>query len=165
MANSAIRMEPSNLRDRAPFDRAIDSKLRGGDVVKILIGELVSGGRVRARATVTQQKTGRPVQFELLEAARSNGGRMSRNRASGLYFAVSFELYVVLTEEQSHAVAVDLQGLQDGRRVPSDKRYSDAHRKTACRKCSERAVRSPWAPTLLQARPRRQSEARPLVIK
>jgi hypothetical protein len=60
------------LRDRALFDLAIDRKLRDCDVVKIRIGELVSGGRVRTRATVTQQKTGRPVQFELLEAARSS---------------------------------------------------------------------------------------------
>src|SRR3954454_14245813 len=59
-------------RDRAVFDLAIDSKLRGCDVVKIRIGELVSGGRVRTRATVTQRKTGRPVQFELLETARSS---------------------------------------------------------------------------------------------
>jgi integrase len=60
------------LRDRALFDLAIDSKLRGCDVVKIRIGDLVSGGRVRARATVGQQKTGRPVQFELLESARTS---------------------------------------------------------------------------------------------
>jgi integrase len=60
------------LRDRALFDLAIDSKLRGCDVVKIRIGELVSGGGVRARATVVQQKTNRPVQFELLDAARSS---------------------------------------------------------------------------------------------
>jgi len=60
------------LRDRALFDLAIDSKLRGCDVVRIRIGDLVSGGRVRARATVVQQKTGRPVQFELLESARSS---------------------------------------------------------------------------------------------
>jgi integrase len=60
------------LRDRALFDLAIDSKLRGCDVVKIRIGDLVSGGRVRARATVLQQKTGRPVQFELLEPARTS---------------------------------------------------------------------------------------------
>jgi integrase len=60
------------LRDRALFDLAIDSKLRGCDVAKIRISELVSGGRVRTRATVLQQKTGRPVQFELLEAARSS---------------------------------------------------------------------------------------------
>ena len=49
------------LCDRAIFDLAIDSKLRGCDIVKIRIGELVSGGRVRTRATVTQRKTGRPV--------------------------------------------------------------------------------------------------------
>ena len=54
------------VRDRALFDLAIDSKLRGCDVVKIKIGELVSGGHVRSRAIVMQQKTGRPVQFEIL---------------------------------------------------------------------------------------------------
>ena len=60
------------VRDRAMFDLAIDSKLRGCDVVKIKIGELVSGGRVRSRALVIQKKTGRPVQFELTEAARGS---------------------------------------------------------------------------------------------
>jgi integrase len=60
------------LRDRAIFDLAIDSKLRGCDIVKIKIGDLVSGGRVRSRAIVVQQKTGRPVQFELLEPARGS---------------------------------------------------------------------------------------------
>ena len=59
------------VRDRALCDLAIDSKLRGCDVVKTKIGELVSGGHVRSRAIVTQQKTGRPVQFELLEPACS----------------------------------------------------------------------------------------------
>jgi integrase len=60
------------LRDRAMFDFAIDSKLRGCDVVKVKICDLVSGGRVRSRAITIQQKTGRPVQFELLEPARSS---------------------------------------------------------------------------------------------
>jgi hypothetical protein len=60
------------LRDRALFDLAIDSKLRGCDVVKVRIGDLVSGGRVRTRAIVVQQKTCRPVQFELLEPARTS---------------------------------------------------------------------------------------------
>ena len=60
------------LRDRAMFDLEIDSKLRGCDIVKIRIGDLVSGGRVRARAIVVQRKTGRPVQFELLEPARAS---------------------------------------------------------------------------------------------
>jgi integrase len=58
------------LRDRALFNFAIDSKLRGCDVVKVRIGDVVSGGRVRDRAVVVQQKTKRPVQFELLDAAR-----------------------------------------------------------------------------------------------
>jgi integrase len=60
------------LRDRAMFDLAIDSKLRGCDIVRMRIGDLVSGGRARTRAAVTQQKTGRPVQFELLEATRAS---------------------------------------------------------------------------------------------
>lgn len=58
------------LRDRALFDLAIDSKLRGCDVVRIRIGDLVSGGRIRDRAVIVQQKTRRPVQFELMETAR-----------------------------------------------------------------------------------------------
>jgi site-specific recombinase XerC len=60
------------LRDRALFDLAIDSKLRGCDVVKIKIGELVCGGQVRHRAIVVQSKTGRPVQFELMDDARAS---------------------------------------------------------------------------------------------
>jgi integrase len=60
------------LRDRALFDLAIDSKLRGCDLVTVCIGDLVSGGRVRHRALIVQRKTGRPVQFELLEPARAS---------------------------------------------------------------------------------------------
>ncbi|MDX7953583.1 tyrosine-type recombinase/integrase [Lichenihabitans sp. Uapishka_5] len=60
------------LRDRAMFDLAIDSKLRGCDVLKIKIGDIVIGGRIRNRAIVVQQKTGRPVQFELLDPARAS---------------------------------------------------------------------------------------------
>jgi len=60
------------VRDRALFDLAIDSKLRGCDIVKLKIGELVSGGSVRRRAIVIQRKTSRPVQFELLEPARTS---------------------------------------------------------------------------------------------
>jgi hypothetical protein len=59
------------LRDRALFDLAIDSKLRGCDVVKIKISELVSGGHVRSRAIVIQQKTGRPLRRPPPHAAKS----------------------------------------------------------------------------------------------
>jgi len=72
------------LRDRALFDLAIDSKLRGCDVVKIRIGKVISGGRVRSRAIVVQQKTGRPVQFELLEAARTSILAWLEQRGGGL---------------------------------------------------------------------------------
>jgi integrase len=60
------------LRDRALFDLALDSKLRGCDVVRMKIGDVVSGGLVRSRAIVVQRKTGRPVQFELLADARAS---------------------------------------------------------------------------------------------
>ncbi|GLQ57837.1 tyrosine-type recombinase/integrase [Devosia nitrariae] len=53
------------MRDRALFDLAIDSKLRGCDLVKMKIGSLVSGTSIRSRSMVIQQKTGRPVQFEI----------------------------------------------------------------------------------------------------
>jgi len=63
------------LRDRALFDFAIDSKLRGCDVVKVRIGDVVSGGCIRDRAIIVQQKTKRPVQFELLEPPGKPCGR------------------------------------------------------------------------------------------
>ena len=58
------------LRDRPLFDLAIDSELRGCDVVKVRIGDIVAGGHIRDRAIVIQQKTKRPVQFEIVEPAR-----------------------------------------------------------------------------------------------
>ena len=60
------------LRDRALFAPAIDSKLRGCDLVKIKIGDLVSGADIRTRAIVIQQKTGKPVQFELTADVRAS---------------------------------------------------------------------------------------------
>lgn len=60
------------LRDRALFDLAIDSKLRGCDLVKIKIGDLVSGADIRTRAIVIQQKTGKPVQFEMTADVRAS---------------------------------------------------------------------------------------------
>ncbi len=60
------------LRDRALFDLAIDSKLRGCDLVRIKTGTLVVGPEIRTRAIVVQQKTGLPGQFELMGDARSS---------------------------------------------------------------------------------------------
>lgn len=60
------------IRDRALFDLAIDSKLRGCDLVELKIGDLVSGPDIRKRAAITQRKTGRPVQFEIAKDARES---------------------------------------------------------------------------------------------
>lgn len=60
------------VRDRALFDLATDSKLRGCDLVKIKIGDLVTGSEIRTRAMVVQQKTGKPVQFELTADVRAS---------------------------------------------------------------------------------------------
>lgn len=66
--------EHHRLRDRALFDLAIDSKLRGCDLVKLKIGDVLSAGQLRNRATVVQQKTGKPVQFEIMTEARRSLG-------------------------------------------------------------------------------------------
>ena len=60
------------MRDRALFDLAIDSKLRGCDLVKVAISDVVAGSDIRTRAIVVQQKTGRPVQFELTADVRAS---------------------------------------------------------------------------------------------
>lgn len=59
-----------NKRDLALFNMAIDSKLRSCDLVALRNSDVVTGGSVRERAVIVQQKTGRPVQFELTEQTR-----------------------------------------------------------------------------------------------
>ena len=59
-------------RDLALFNLAIDSKLRGCDVVAIRISDVAPNGCAIARATVRQRKTGRPVRFELTEITRAS---------------------------------------------------------------------------------------------
>ena len=59
-------------RDLALFNLAIDSKLRGCDLVALQVEDVCVGGRARDRATVIQKKTGRPVQFEIMEQTRSS---------------------------------------------------------------------------------------------
>ncbi len=61
-----------NLRDLTLFNVAIDSKLRGCDLVRLKVKDLVSSERVRERVTIAQSKTGQPVQFELTENTRDS---------------------------------------------------------------------------------------------
>jgi integrase len=59
-------------RDLALFNCAIDAKLRGCDLVRLRVSDVAPGGSLRGRATVVQQKTGRPVPFEITEATRES---------------------------------------------------------------------------------------------
>jgi integrase len=62
------------VRDLALFDLAIDSKLRASDFVKLRLSDIAHGQRIASRATIMQQKTHRPVQFELTEETRQAVG-------------------------------------------------------------------------------------------
>ena len=57
-------------RDLAMFNLAIDSKLRGCDVVALRVEDVAPNGYSVDRATVRQKKTGQPVRFELTEQTR-----------------------------------------------------------------------------------------------
>lgn len=69
----AIRIHLQNgrqVRDLAMFNLAIDSKLRGCDLVNLRVRDVTHGNQMLARAMVVQRKTQRPVQFELTEPTR-----------------------------------------------------------------------------------------------
>ena len=66
-----IRLQmQSRLRELALFDLGIDSKLRACDLVKLRVRDVCHGDRVAARTIVLQQKTQRPVQFEITQPTR-----------------------------------------------------------------------------------------------
>src|SRR5919112_694187 len=66
-----IRLQVAGrLRDLALFDLALDSKLRGCDLVALRVSDLLSVSGVKSRVMILQRKTGRPVQFEVTEQAR-----------------------------------------------------------------------------------------------
>jgi integrase len=66
-----IRLQLANRRrELALFNLAIDSKLRACDLVKLRVRDVCHGGDMASRAIVLQQKTQRPVQFEITESTR-----------------------------------------------------------------------------------------------
>jgi len=67
-------------RDLALFNLAIDSKLRACDLVKLRVHDICNGGRVSPRAIIMQQKTNRPVQFEITEQTRAATSDWIRER-------------------------------------------------------------------------------------
>jgi integrase len=58
-------------RELALLDLGIDSKLRACDLLKLKVRDLRYGERIAARAIVVQQKTSRPVLFEITEPTRT----------------------------------------------------------------------------------------------
>jgi integrase len=67
-------MVEGRTRDLAMFNLAIDSKLRGCDVVALRVDDIAPNGYTIDRATVRQRKTGRPVKFELTDQTRQAVG-------------------------------------------------------------------------------------------
>jgi integrase len=61
----------SKTRDLALFNLAIDSKLRGCDLVSLRLRDIFNCGEILPRATTIQRKTGRPVQFEITAQTRN----------------------------------------------------------------------------------------------
>src|SRR6476620_5031900 len=68
-----IRLQLAHrLRDLALFNLAIDSKLRGCDLVGLRVCDIAQGRSIFPRAMVMQHKTHRPVQFEITEPTRQS---------------------------------------------------------------------------------------------
>lgn len=66
-----VRLEiAENRRDLAIFNTAIDSKLRGCDLVRLKVADVYAASQVKERASILQSKTQKPVCFELMEGTR-----------------------------------------------------------------------------------------------
>ncbi|MEH6517603.1 MAG: tyrosine-type recombinase/integrase [Halioglobus sp.] len=68
-----IRLEiQKRVRELALFNLAIDSKLRACDLMALTVSDIAQAGRIQSRALILQQKTGRPVQFEITRQTRQS---------------------------------------------------------------------------------------------
>jgi len=73
----------SRVRNLAMFNLGIDSKLRACDLTKLRVRDVCHGEHVASRAMIMQQKTQRPVQFEITEQTRESVAAWIRH--AGLY--------------------------------------------------------------------------------
>ena len=104
-------------RDLALFNLAIDSKLRGCDLVSLKVGDVAPHGYAIERATVRQKKTGRPVRFELTEQTRQALDEylaLSPKEASGFLFPgrssqhpLSTRQYARLVSDWTRSIGLD----------------------------------------------------------
>ncbi len=62
----------NRVRDLALFNLAIDSMLRGCDLIRLRVTDVTLSGRVMSRANVMQQKTRQPVQFEITQETQES---------------------------------------------------------------------------------------------
>lgn len=82
-----VRLEMADNRpDLALFNMAVDSKLRGCDLVCLKVRVVIAAGGVKERASVTQGKTGKPVRFEITETTRQSLARALERRAAARKF-------------------------------------------------------------------------------
>ncbi|MBU2485087.1 MAG: tyrosine-type recombinase/integrase [Alphaproteobacteria bacterium] len=66
-----VRLELANcIRDLALFNLAIDSKLRGCDLVKLKVADVYASGAIKERTPILQSKTRTSVRFEITEGTR-----------------------------------------------------------------------------------------------
>ncbi len=77
----------SRRRELALFNLAIDSKLRACDLVKLRVRDVCHGQTVASRTIVMQQKTQRPVQFEITEPTREAVGACGSTHLSTRQYA------------------------------------------------------------------------------
>ena len=89
-------------RNLALFNLAIDSKLRGCDVVSLKVGDVAPNGYAIERATVRQKKTGRPVKFEITEQTRQaiDAHLIARGKKPGDYLFSGRDSRNALTTRQ-----------------------------------------------------------------
>ena len=68
-----VRLELADrARDLALFNLAIDSKLRGCDLVRLRVADVYAAGQVKERTSIIQSKTRQPVRFEITEGTRKS---------------------------------------------------------------------------------------------
>lgn len=68
-----VRLEiAKTIRDLALFNLAIDSKLRGCDLVTLKVSDVYSAGSIKERTSVLQSKTKTPVRFEITDGTRKS---------------------------------------------------------------------------------------------
>ncbi len=79
-----VRLElAENYRDLALFNMAIDSKLRGCDLVRMKVVDVMASGQIKARASVLQSKTQKPVRFEISDGTRASVAKWMERSADG----------------------------------------------------------------------------------